>query len=295
MSKVNYIREMEGFGDYAEANRLSGSERLLWMALFRIFNARAYGGEWPGGYVEIKNRQLEAESGLSRVTIWRAREKLARRGILDYTLGDGGTLTAYKLHYISVDGAPSPVQVEQGGVQSEQGAVQIEQGGVQSEQVGVQVEQGLFTPIESYDINGNINNIQTEEKDIYNNNTNAPARERGVDEAIKDAFREKVGRAPTPAETQTVKEIAEWNGSDAELVYEAISRGAQANFPAKYAATCLMSWGDEELRTLNELEVYERYSDMAKTARPDIAEKGREKLKAFLREIKLKHRMGVTA
>jgi len=287
--RVNYVREMEGFGDWAEANRISGSERLVWLALFRIFNARAYGGEWPGGYVEIKNRQLEAESGLSRVTIWRAREKLARRGILDYTLGDGGTLTAYKLHYISVDGAPSPVQVEQGGVQSEQGAVQIEQG-------GVQVEQGLSTPIESNDINANINNIQTEEEEKYNNNnTNAPARERGVDEAIKDAFREKVGRAPTPAETQTVKEIAEWNGSDAELVYEAISRGAQANWPAKYAATCLMSWGDEELRTLNELEVYERYSDMAKTARPDIAEKGREKLKAFLREIKLKHRMGVTA
>ena len=288
MSKVNYIREMEGFGDWAEANRLSGSERLLWMALFRIFNARAFADEWPGGYVEIKNRQLEAESGLSRVTIWRARAKLARRGILDYTLGDGGTLTAYKLRYISVDGAPEGVQVEHGGVQVEQGGVHLEQG-------GVQVEQGQSTPIESYDINGNINNIQTEEEDIYNNNTNAPARERGVDEAIKDAFREKVGRAPTPAETQTVKEIAEWNGSNAGLVYEAISRGAQANWPAKYAATCLMSWGDEELRTLNELEVYERYSDMAKTARPDIAEKGREKLKAFLREIKLKHRMGVTA
>ena len=39
MSKVNYVREMEAFGDYAEANSLGSSERLVWLALFRAVNA----------------------------------------------------------------------------------------------------------------------------------------------------------------------------------------------------------------------------------------------------------------
>ena len=280
MAKVNYIREMEGFGDWAEANRLSGSERLLWMALFRVLNARAYGGEWPDGYIEIKNKTLENESGLSRITIWRAREKLAARGLLDYTLGDGGTLTAYKLRYISVDGAPDPVQCEQGGVQYEQG--------------GVQVEQGLCcTPKESL-INDHINLDKQEEEDIYIINTTTCAREGGEDEnerAVKDAYLDKVGRAATPAEVAEVKEIAVWNGCAPELVYEAVRRGAHANYPAKYAVKCLMSWGDAGLRTVDELEVYERYSELARTARPDISQGAREKLGAFLRDIKNKHRM----
>lgn len=67
--------------------------------------------------------------------------------------------------------------------------------------------------------------------------------------------------------------------------------GAQANYPAKYAVKCLMSWGDAGLRTVEELEVYERYSELARTARPDISQGAREKLGAFLREIKNKHRM----
>ena len=284
MSKVNYVREMEGFAAWAEANGLSGSERLLWQALFHLFNARAYGDDWPEGYVEFKNRDLVAASGLSRP-------------------GDGSVHTAYKMRYISVEGAPvaadcrryaCAVPVRE-GVQIEQGGVQIEQGGVHDEQGGVQIEQAPTEyKKESIVINGDINLDKQEEEDKYYNNINGRARdtrESMYDQVIGDSYRTKVGRAPTPQEVQSIAEIAEWNRADASLVREAIERGASANYPSKYAVTCLMSWGDTGLRTLEELETYERFSQMASMARPDIAAKGAEKLRAYLRDIEIKHRM----
>ena len=303
MSKVNYVREMEGFAAWAEANGLSGSERLLWQALFHLFNARAYGDDWPEGYVEFKNRDLVAASGLSRVTVLRTRIRLAERGIIDFIPGDGSVHTAYKMRYISVEGAPvaadcrryaCAVPVRE-GVQIEQGGVQIEQGGVHDEQGGVQIEQAPTEyKKESIVINGDINLDKQEEEDKYYNNINGRARdtrESMYDQVIGDSYRTKVGRAPTPQEVQSIAEIAEWNRADASLVREAIERGASANYPSKYAVTCLMSWGDTGLRTLEELETYERFSQMASMARPDIAAKGAEKLRAYLRDIEIKHRM----
>ena len=306
MSKVNYVREMEGFAAWAEANSLSGSERLLWQALFHLFNARAYGDDWPEGYVEFKNRDLVAASGLSRVTVLRTRIRLAERGIIDFIPGDGSVHTAYKMRYISVEGAPVAADCRRygenagavpvrAGVQIEQGGVQIEQGGVHDEQGGVQIEQAHTEyKKESIVINGDINLDKQEEEDIYNNNINGRARdtrESMYEEVIGDSYRTKVGRAPTPQEVQSIAEIAQWNRADASLVREAIERGASANYPSKYAVTCLMSWGDTGLRTLEELETYERFSQMASMTRPDIAAKGREKLSRFLKDIEIKHRM----
>ena len=296
MSKVNYVREMEGFAAWAEANGLSGSERLLWQALFHLFNARAYGDDWPEGYVEFKNRDLVAASGLSRVTVLRTRIRLAERGIIDFIPGDGSVHTAYKMRYISVEGAPVAADCRRYAcaVPVREG-VQIEQGGVHDEQGGVQIEQAPTEyKKESIVINGDINLDKQEEEDKYYNNINGRARdtrESMYDQVIGDSYRTKVGRAPTPQEVQSIAEIAEWNRADASLVREAIERGASANYPSKYAVTCLMSWGDTGLRTLEELETYERFSQMASMARPDIAAKGAEKLRAYLRDIEIKHRM----
>ena len=307
MSKVNYVREMEGFAAWAEANSLSGSERLLWQALFHLFNARAYGDDWPEGYVEFKNRDLVAASGLSRVTVLRTRIRLAERGTAGEAKAErrphpsaqaltpspeGKAFVAAGCRRYGENAVAVPVRE---GVQIEQGGVHDEQGGVHSEQGGVQIEQAPTEyKKESIVINGDINLDKQEEEDIYNNNINGRARdtrESMYDQVIGDSYRTKVGRAPTPQEVQSIAEIAQWNRADASLVREAIERGASANYPSKYAVTCLMSWGDTGLRTLEELETYERFSQMASMTRPDIAAKGAEKLRAYLREIEIKHRM----
>ena len=349
MSKVNYVREMEGFAAWAEANSLSGSERLLWQALFHLFNARAYGDDWPEGYVEIGNKEIAGACGLSQVTVWRTRTKLAERGIIDFIPGDGSVKTSYKMRYISVEGAPAAkaeterrphpsaqaltplacglgpgsaleshcdsihsrtalrapegkalaavglFTVNRGAIHDEKGAIHGEKGVIHDEKGVIHDEKG---PVEYKEESIDINDInflsKQEEEDIYINNNSGRARdtrESMYDQVIGDSYRTKVGRAPTPQEVQSIAEIAQWNRADASLVREAIERGASANYPSKYAVTCLMSWGDTGLRTLEELETYERFSQMASMARPDIAAKGAEKLRAYLREIEIKHRM----
>ncbi|MBR3236930.1 MAG: DnaD domain protein [Oscillospiraceae bacterium] len=320
MSRVNYVREMKGFAAWAEANGLSGSERLLWQALFHLFNARAYGDDWPEGYVEIGNKEISGACGLSQVTVWRTRTKLAERGIIDFIPGDGSVKTSYKMRYISVEGAPAAkagretvaagcrrygesdvsvsdglFTVNRGAIHSEKGAIHGEKGAIHDEKGAIHDEKG---PVEYKEESIDINDInflsKQEEDDIYNNNINGRARdtrESMYEEVIGDSYRTKVGRSPTPQEVQSITEIAEWNRADASLVREAIERGASANYPSKYAVTCLMSWGDTGLRTLEELETYERFREMASMTRPDIAAKGAEKLRAYLREIEIKHRM----
>ena len=332
MSKVNYVREMEGFAAWAEANSLSGSERLLWQALFHLFNARAYGDDWPEGYVEIGNKEISGACGLSQVTVWRTRTKLAERGIIDFIPGDGSVKTSYKMRYISVEGSPaakaeterrphpsaqaltpSPegkalaadwlFTVNRGAIHGEKGAIHDEKGAIHDEKGAIHDEKGVIHdeegPVEykkeSIDINDiNLLSKQEEEEDIYNNIINGRARDTRdlmYEQVIGDSFRTKVGRSPTPQEVQSITEIAQWNRADASLVREAIERGASANYPSKYAVTCLMSWGDTGLRSLEELETYERLSDIAGMTRPDIAAKGREKLSRFLKDIEIKHRM----
>lgn len=305
MARVNYIKEMESFRDWAEANAISGSERLLWQALFHQCNARAFKDEWPDGFIEIRNRELVAACGFSRVTVWRARERLARRGIIDFIPGGGDAHCTYKLHYLSLYGAPVPVekcetavdnrvQNEQGYVQIEHEGVQIETGCVQNEQGSVQNEQGReYVLHNDREINPTVNDInEKEEEDLFSNYVeDAPARDTIYKDSIDEAYRAEIGRAATKAEEREIGEIAGWNRADGSLVREAIRRGASANYPARYAVKCLMSWGDVGLRTADELDTYERYIDITNTPRPDIAEKGREKLEAFLREIRIKHRM----
>jgi hypothetical protein len=310
MSRVNYVREMEAFGDYAEANSLGSSERLVWLALFRAVNARAYGDEWPDGFVEIRNRELVAASGLSRMTVSRAREKLARRGLIDFIMGDGESASGYKLHFFSVHGAPQPVDksadgcpqavdkcenpahVEQGGAQIVQGGAHAVQGGAQSEQGDAQGEQGkdVSTPYEST-VNPSINPyINHEEDDIYNNNTTDARAKAGIVEAIGDGYREAIGRTPTKGEVSEILEVAVWNSAGPDLVREAVKRGSAASYPAKYAVTCLMQWGDVGLHTAEELDIYEQYKRLTEIARADIAERGRERLQTYLKELRLKYR-----
>ena len=306
MSKVNYVREMEAFGDYAEANSLGSSERLVWLALFRAVNARAYGDEWPDGFIEIRNRELVATSGLSRMTVSRAREKLARRGLLDFIMGDGESASGYKLHFFSVHGAPRPVDksaqavdkcdnpahVEQRGAQIVQGGAHAVQGDAQIVQGDAQGEQGkdVSTPYESI-VNPSVNPyINHEEDDIYNNNTTDARARAEIVEAIGDGYREAIGRTPTKGEVSEILEVAAWNSAGPDLVREAVKRGSAASYPAKYAVTCLMQWGDVGLRTAEELGIYEQYKRLTDVPRADIAERGRERLQTYLKELRIKYR-----
>ena len=94
MPKINYIAEHEAFMRYAASNRLRPAERLLWEALFSIFNSRASGDAWPEGYVNVRSWELEEYTGLGRDSIIGARKSLCARGLICFRPGEGQHLPA---------------------------------------------------------------------------------------------------------------------------------------------------------------------------------------------------------
>ena len=426
MAQVNYVREMESFRVYAEANRLTASERLVWTGIFHLMNARAFASEWPDGYIEIRRADLIAAAGVSKNTVLRAREGLAKRGLIDYTIGgrDGGS--RYKMLYLSVYGAPveresvaaqgepsretvaadsqgssatsgtgrkatataqmqrltnrrfvNPAtrddlaQIEDlkqvagdsrrgtarygyvaspshGGTTPGKGAQRepsretvaadsrrygyaatLSQDGTAQSHDGTTQSHDGTTP--SHDettktgdvvtteyINPTVNiELNIEDEDIYNNKPTARARAgewglkdegdgsgrlpplrnnavsgRGGEEtALQRAFAELIGRRASPVEVRDITEIAAWCRAEDALILEAIKRAGQAGAlsAGKYVTTCLMRWSDQDIRTAEELETWERLDELSRSARPDIAARGEEKLSAFCRELKIKH------
>ena len=304
MAQVNYVKEMESFSVYAEANALSRSERLVWLGLFHQFNARAFGNEWPDGYIELRRSQLALSCGVSVRTLIRARDALAERGLIDYMIGGGDSGNRYRMVYISVYGAPQEASYADrkvcGVVDNSADPCQNGTTPCQNDTTPCQNDTGKTRDVVTTEYKHSVNvDINVEDEDIYNNKPTARARGDSADaegteeDGIGEAFLQLIGRKASPVEIGEIREVAAWCSSEDSLVCEALRRagGAGAQSAGRYAARCLMRWSDQGLRTLEELETCERLEDLSKSARPDIAAKGREKLGAFLRELKIKHRM----
>ena len=88
--------------DYASINRLSGSERLLWQALFHLFNER----RWPDGMQPVRREELRKHTGLSDDTIARARRSLVRRGLISYESAGGCACGMYSISFLSAEFVP---------------------------------------------------------------------------------------------------------------------------------------------------------------------------------------------
>ena len=337
MAQVNYVREMESFSVYAEANGLTASERLVWLGLFHLFNGRAFASEWPDGYIEIRRADLIAAAGVSKNTVLRARESLAKRGLIDYTIGGGDGGSRYKMAYLSVYGAPEkdavaadggrlPQLQHEGRVIDKVVSVEEKDGGISVKAVRVDPSHGGTTPekgahgdpshdgttpsqdgttpsrggttktedvVTTENINPTVNiELNQEEEEIYNNKSTARARAGESGDVIGEAFLNLIGRKASPVEIHDIGEIAAWCRAEDALILEALRRAGEAGAQSagRYVTKCLMRWSDQDVRTVEELETWERLDELSRSARPDIAAKGEERLRAYVTELKIKHR-----
>ena len=104
MCYVNYVKESMAFMEYASDERISGSEQLLWHALFHIMNQRAKGSDWPEGFISIPNARLLFYAPFGEDTLVAARNKLKQRGLIDFTPGKKNKQApSYKMHYFSAE------------------------------------------------------------------------------------------------------------------------------------------------------------------------------------------------
>lgn len=110
MSKVNFVSEFNLFMRYARDNSLSLRERMLWIALFYIANDRATFNEqtqeydWPDGFIQVSNGELNLYCCLDKRAIETLRNGLKQRGLIDFQPGQKNKKNpAYKINYLSVN------------------------------------------------------------------------------------------------------------------------------------------------------------------------------------------------
>ena len=109
MSKVNFVSEFNSIMRYARDYSLSLRERMLWIALFYIANDRAVYNEqnqeyeWPDGFIQVSNGELNLYCCLDKRAIEMLRNTLKQRGVLDFQPGVKNKRNpAYKLNYLTV-------------------------------------------------------------------------------------------------------------------------------------------------------------------------------------------------
>lgn len=303
MAQVNYIKELESFMLWAAANDLSPRERLLWQALFHLFNLRASGDVWPEGYVEIRMHELEEQTGLKRNSINRAREDLQRRGLIGCREGDRNMKAAsYRLHYISVYGAPEAEKTEALPTVESKSMVQNEhsqQGAnctmVQNAKGNVQIAPRESTPVKTIET-VNVSPKREEEEDIiinnekrarvYRNNTSSPDRGEAM-EKLRRRWESAFGRCPTPEQLNAI--LDEGSGKDASLLCEAVTRAAAAGArnPVAYITALIKDWRD-----FKDAEELDRFGETLKSPNAEFRERARERLAAYRREKELERRRG---
>ena len=110
MSKVNFVSEFNLFMRYARDSSLSLRERMLWIALFYIANDRATFNEqtqeydWPDGFIQVSNGELNLYCCLDKRAIETLRNGLKQRGLIDFQPGQKNKKNpAYKINYLSVN------------------------------------------------------------------------------------------------------------------------------------------------------------------------------------------------
>lgn len=110
MSKVNFVSEFNLFMRHARDSSLSLRERMLWIALFYIANDRATFNEqtqeydWPDGFIQVSNGELNLYCCLDKRAIETLRNGLKQRGLIDFQPGQKNKKNpAYKINYLSVN------------------------------------------------------------------------------------------------------------------------------------------------------------------------------------------------
>lgn len=256
MCYVNYVRESMAFMEYASDERISGSERLLWQALFHIMNQRAKGSDWPEGFISIPNARILFYASFGEDTLVAARNKLKQRGLIDFTPGKKNKQAPqYKMNYFSAE-------LSTGNAQNVDGMPK-KPGNVSGNMPG--------------NIGGNIpGNTRGNTSDIYvnlygNPNRSPNAYEDDDDEeeesaraamgrCVDDTYQKCLGRAPVPIERQQLISAARGMDMPEELVEQAIGRAALrfAKSPALYAMELMRDWEYANVRTVQDLAMRDR-------------------------------------
>lgn len=249
MCYVNYVRESMAFMEYASDERISGSERLLWQALFHIMNQRAKGSDWPEGFISIPNARILFYASFGEDTLVAARNKLKQRGLIDFTPGKKNKQAPqYKMNYFSAELSTGNTQ-NVDGMPKKPGNIPGNIGG------NIPGNTRGNTSDIYVNLYGNPNRSPNAYEDDDEEDEGISHAREAMGRCVDQAYRQCLGREPVPIERQQLITAATGCGMTAELVEQAIGRAAlrNAKSPALYAMELMRDWEYKKIHTVADL------------------------------------------
>lgn len=272
MPIFNYVREHRRFIRYASDNKLTSGERILWYALVEIINEESESNQWTDEFIRISNnRVLMYCDPMGEDTMFRARNALKQRGLIDFRPGNRNKENpAYRVNLFYPDGCPQNTGKNTESYPHFAGNIWGNvHGNIQGNMMG-NTQGNARDNVRGIYPNQNVNSIHKgfwDEDDEDELNDDETAREDHPDFSglIRDAFVMSLGRKPTPEQMKLLARPGVHLGFSAEMIAEAIRIAAQrgAGDPVRYALTVLQDWWDEDVMIPDQIQTYQFLSDAA--------------------------------
>lgn len=262
MPTVNYVREHERFIEFAADEELTFSDRCLWYALMHIFNQRANGNDWPGGFIPVKNSRLFTYFPGGFDTLVRSRNRLKQKGLIDCRAGNRNKAAPeYRMHYLCADDCPNFAD-KNGCYPQNTDNIQDNMRDNIRGNIKDNMWDNITDNIGDQYINQNMEYTETpvEEDDNENDEENNRARGDGITGGFYAAF----GRMPYPAEVSRLNSYRLRRGFSAEMVCRAleIAAGNGAARPVEYTLTVLEDWRTEGVMQPHQVDEYQVERDI---------------------------------
>lgn len=94
---MTYIELLNNFWDSTRFNPCSSNEAMIYLYLLHQCNIR----RWANPF-ELNTKGLESALGISRTTVIAVRDKLRKRGFIDFIKGEGSGKSIYRLNRVKI-------------------------------------------------------------------------------------------------------------------------------------------------------------------------------------------------
>ena len=264
MPIVNYVREIERFIECASDDGLTANERCLWYGLMHIFNQKASGNEWPGGFIPVPNRRIFALCPGGFDTLARARNRLKQKGYIDFKAGNRNQdIPQYRMIFRCPGGCPENTD-KTGFYPQNTDNIQ--------DNTGDNIRDNMRgnTGDNIGDIYPNINRERyTGPKPLFDDDEDdvdehQRAREAEAVGQIRDGYRQCFGKTPTPMECGRLLRAVRTLHFTADMVIKAleIASGSGAKNPTDYALSVLEDWWNNNVMQIHQVDEYRFMSDV---------------------------------
>lgn len=107
MSQQNFVEQFRLFMEYARKNSMHSRECMLWVSLFYLaneeatYNAETQTYEWPDGFFEVSNGELNSYGRFDKQAVESLRNRLRQRGLIEFLKGNRNSASPmYKINYL---------------------------------------------------------------------------------------------------------------------------------------------------------------------------------------------------